>query len=260
MKIDKVIMSCDDNETYLNLWPYVSKVCKLTLGITPVLFHITDEYSDFIPDKYGIVKKIKKHPELPTAFQSQIYRMYGTKFFYNENCLISDIDMLTFNKEYFVKQVEGYSDDCLITYLYDAYDLSRPDCQQIWGLYRIPMCYNLAKGKTFFNLLDLNCDFNEFAERIYNFDFGYVVPEFHRDEVFLGRTIHRNHHDIEIVKLKRDIQNVNDIPKRVEKKHFYEMNSDLIYTKELVDCHVASDWQSNMDIFKTKINDILVYS
>ena len=28
MKIDKVIMSCDDNSNYLDLWPFISKVCK----------------------------------------------------------------------------------------------------------------------------------------------------------------------------------------------------------------------------------------
>jgi hypothetical protein len=260
MKIDKVIMSCDDNETYLNLWPYVSKVCKLTLGITPVLFHITNEYSDFIPDKYGIVKKIKKHAELPSSFQSQIYRIYGTKFFYDETCLISDIDMLIYNKNYFMKQVEEYNDESFVTYLYDAYDISRPDCHQIWGLYRIPMCYNLAKGKTFFKLLDLNCDFNEFAEKIYNFDFGYIVPEFHRDEVYLGRMMHRNLNDIDIVKLKRNIQNVNNIPRRIEKQNFYNTDSGLIYSKELVDSHIPNDWQSNFDVFKEKINDILVFA
>lgn len=260
MKIDKVIMSCNDNENYLELWPYVSKVCKLTLGITPVLFHITDEYSDFIIEKYGIVKKVKKHPELSSEFQSQIYRLYGTKFFYNENCLVSDLDMLIFNKEYFINQVENYNDDCFITYLSDAYDLSRPDCQQIWALNRIPMCYNLAKGKTFCDLLDLKCDFNEFAERVYNFNFGYDVPEFHKDEVFLGKFLYRNHSNIEIIRLNRGITDVNRIPRRVEKKDFYNMNPDLIYTKELVDCHVAKDWRENMDIFHQKINDILVYS
>jgi hypothetical protein len=260
MKIDKVIMSCDDNESYLNLWPHVSKVCKLTLGITPVLFHITDEYSDFVPDKYGIVKKIKKHTEIPTSFQSQIYRIYGTKFFYNENCLISDIDMLIFNKDYFINQVQEYDENSFIAYLDDAYDLSRPECQKMWALNRIPMCYVLAKGKTFFNLLDLNCDFNEFAERIYNFEFGYDVPDFHKDEVFIGKMMFRNYSNTEIIRLKRNIKDVYNIPGRVEKKDFYDMNPNLIYTKELIDCHIPNDWKSNIGTFNKKINDILVYA
>ena len=260
MKIDKVIMSCDDNESYLKLWPYVSKVCKLTLGITPVLFHITDEYSDFIPDKYGIVKKIKKHPELPTGFQSQIYRMYGTKFFYDENCLISDLDMLIFNKDYFNKQIEKYDDNDLIVYLSDAYDLTRPDCAQIWALNRVAMCYILGKGKTFNDLLNLNCDFNEFAERVYNFDFGYDVPPFHKDEVFLGKMIFRNYEDINIVKLTRNINDVFHIPGRVNKEDFYNINPWLIHSKELIDCHVAKDWRENIESFEKIIGQILVYA
>jgi len=261
MKIDKVIMSCDDNESYLKLWPYVSKVCKLTLGITPVLFHITDEYSDFIHDEYGIVKKIKKHPDLPTTFQSQIYRMYGTKFFHNETCLISDLDMLTFNKDYFIKQIEKFDDDDLIIYIADAYDLSRPDCAQIWALNRIAMCYNLAKGKIFSKLLDLeSCDFNEFAERIYNFDFGYDVPPFHKDEVFFGKLVFRNYQNINITKLTRDVIDVNHIPGRINKEDFYNLNPWQIYSKELIDCHIAKDWMENIKSFEAIINEILVYA
>lgn len=260
MKIDKVIMSCDDNESYLKLWPYVSKVCKLSLGLTPVLFHITDEYSDFIHDEYGIVKKIKRHPKLSTAFQSQIYRLYGTKYFYNENCLISDIDMFIFNKDYFVKQVELYDDNDFIVYLSDAYDLSRPDCQQIWALNRVAMCYNLGKGETFDKLLNLNCDFNEFAERVYNFDFGYDVPEFHKDEVFIGKMIFRNYKDINIIKLNRDIKDVYKIPGRVNKEDFYKTNSDLIYTKKLIDSHIPNNWEQNLEIFKKIMREILIYT
>jgi len=259
MKIDKVIMSCDDSETYLKLWPYVSKVCKLTLGVTPVLFHITNEYSDFYNDKYGIVKKIKKHPELPPGFQSQIYRLYGTKFFPEETCLISDIDMLIFNRDYFIKEIEKYNDDDFICFLSDAYDLNRPDTQNIWALNRIAMCYNLAKGKIFNKLLNLSCDFNEFVEKVYNYNFGYDVPEFHRDEVFLGKKMFRNLNNVNIIRLNRNIEDVENIPRRVEKKDFYNFNNDLLYTKFYVDCHIPNNWMENKKIFDDIINAILVY-
>ncbi len=186
MKIDKIILASDDNPNYLDLWKYVSKVCKLTLGVTPVLFHITDEYSDFCTDEYGIVKKIKKHPNISTSFQAQLYRLYGTKFFWNETCLISDIDMFIFNYEYFINQVTEYSESDFVIYLSDAYDLSRPETQEMWALNRVPMCYVLGEGNTISNLIGNNCDFNEFLERVTNYNFGYEFPLFHRDEIFLG--------------------------------------------------------------------------
>ena len=41
MKIEKVIMSCDDSH-YQYYWPVVAKTCKKTIKATPVLFKITD--------------------------------------------------------------------------------------------------------------------------------------------------------------------------------------------------------------------------
>ena len=260
MKVDKIIMSCDDTERYLKLWPYVSKICKLTLGITPVLFHITDKYSDFIHDEYGIVKKIKKDPDLPASFQAQIYRLYGTKFFKNETCLISDIDMLTFNRQYFLDQVKEYDENDFIIYIFDAYDLSREDCHGAWALNRIPMCYNLAKGRTFCELLNLDVDFNEFAERVYNFNFGYDFPIFHRDEIFLGKMIFRNLKRINIVKLNRGITDLFNINRRIEKNNFYDVDSSLIHNGHYVEAHIPGDWETNLEKFNQVINHILVYS
>jgi len=259
MKIDKVIMSCDDNEKYLSLWPYVSKVCKLTLNITPVLFHVTNEYSDFIADEYGIVKKIKKHQDLPSQFQSQIYRMYGTKFFYDETCLISDIDMFIFNKNYFVNQVKDFKEDDFIIYLSDAYDMSRPEVVNMYALNRYPMCYILGKGKTYDNLFNLNCDFNEFAERVYNFNFGYNVPDFHKDEVFLGKMVLRNYNDVNIIKLNRGIQDIWNINGRIEKNNFYNKSIDFSSTDKIFDCHIPSDYQSNLCRLEEVINEIITY-
>lgn len=259
MRIDKVIMSCDDNRTYLNLWPYVSKICKLTLNITPVLFHITDEYSDFKSDEYGIVKKIKKNPELPSSFQSQIYRLYGTKFFSEESCLISDIDMFIFNRSYFIDQVKRYNPDDFIVYLSDAYDMKRPEVVNMYALNRVPMCYVLGQGKTFNRLLNMNCDFNEFSEKVYNYNFGYNVPDFHKDEVFLGKMIYRNSENINIINMVRGVTDIWNINKRIEKKMFFDRNIDLALTENFVDCHIPKEYESNLDILNEMMNKILTH-
>ena len=192
MKIDKVIFSCDDNGDYRKMWELTSKICKLTLGVTPVLFHLTNEYSDFYHDEYGIIKKIKVSPNIPTSFQSQLYRLYGARYFMDENVMMSDIDMLSFNREYFFKQIEDVNENSLVIYESDAYDLSREDCQNMYALNRYPMCYILGKGSTFIKILDINCDFDEFCERVHDFNFGYDLPIFHRDECYIGKKINKN--------------------------------------------------------------------
>ena len=60
MKIDKVIFSVDDNPLYEGFWEIQSKICSEILGITPVLFKITDNDTDFYEDKYGLIKHINK--------------------------------------------------------------------------------------------------------------------------------------------------------------------------------------------------------
>jgi hypothetical protein len=120
MKIDKVIFGVDDNPLYADFWPIQAKLCTELLGITPVLFKITDNETDFYHDGNGLVKNIDKEscPGIITSFLSQIVRMYGTKYFPNEVCITGDIDMLMFSKTYFVDDISQYSDDDLV--LFDA--------------------------------------------------------------------------------------------------------------------------------------------
>ena len=108
MKIDKIIVSCDDSH-YQYFWPVVAKVCKKVLNVTPVLFRVGDKDSEFFYDGNGLVKYVKKIDGIPTSTQGQILRLYGTKFFPDEVCLLSDIDMMLINKEYFVDKLKKYS-------------------------------------------------------------------------------------------------------------------------------------------------------
>ena len=117
--------------------------------------------------------------------------------------------MFIFNYEYFINQVTEYSESDFVIYLSDAYDLSRPETQEMWALNRVPMCYVLGKGNTISNLIGNNCDFNEFLEWVTNYNFGYEFPLFHRDEIFLGKCLLRNFQNINLIKLSRNIQNIN---------------------------------------------------
>ena len=76
MKIDKIIFAVDDNHVYGGFWKFISKWTKERLGVTPVLFHITEEESDFYEDKYGLVKKFKSLPNFTTSIQCRMVRMW----------------------------------------------------------------------------------------------------------------------------------------------------------------------------------------
>jgi hypothetical protein len=118
----------------------------------------------------------------------------------------------------------------------------------------------LGKGETFCKLTENNCDFNEYVERVINFDFGYDFPLFHRDEIFLGKCVFRNFNKINLVKLKRNILDVNYIPGRINREDFYSFDYNLLYDKNFVDCHIPNDWKNHMDDFEKILKTILTYN
>jgi hypothetical protein len=118
----------------------------------------------------------------------------------------------------------------------------------------------LGKGQTFYKLIENNCDFNEYVERVINFDFGYDFPLFHRDEIFLGKCILRNFNKINLVKLKRNIENVWETPGRINKENFFNFDYSLLYDKNFIDCHIPNDWKNNMDHFQHIVKSILTFN
>ena len=105
MKIDKVIMSCNDNPFYSEYWPVVSKVWKEKIGIEPVLVYFGD--SSEMSQEYGTVVGMDKLETVPIYTQAQWGRFWYTQFEPETMWLISDIDMLPMNRDYFSTAVEG---------------------------------------------------------------------------------------------------------------------------------------------------------
>ena len=98
MKLDKLIVSVDDSH-YKEYWPLISKMAKKVLNVTPVLIKVGKEESDFFFDGYGLVKNVKAIDFVEPKIQGVFYRLYATKWFPEDVCLISDIDMMVLNKE-----------------------------------------------------------------------------------------------------------------------------------------------------------------
>jgi hypothetical protein len=239
MIIDKIIFAVDDNPKYSGLWEINSEICKKVLGITPVLFHITEEDSDFYEDKYGIVKKIKRLPNHSTGFQSQIYRMYGTKYFPDEVCITSDIDMLTINKSYITDQIKHFNENDFIVYTSDGYDKNRPECVDIYCDPRVSMCYNAGKGSTFNEIFNTERSFFDFANEVRE----TYWQEHDCDELFLGNKILNFGDQNRIKKLKRGYTSPFICPKRIERpkneKLFNVYSKEDIKNGNIIDIHLS---------------------
>lgn len=215
MNPDKIIFASDDNPNYLNFWKLNSYYCKNILKITPVLFHITDVDSDFYEDECGLIKKVKKIENIPSSFQSQIIRMFGTQYFKNEVCVVSDIDLFLIDKSYV-----DFENNCdiLITDS-DAYDRNRIEVVSYIpeNLPRYPICYTIGLGYTFQKLLNLTPDFNEYCNRLYNLNY---TDKWSTDEFYFGKVIEENNDNFTIKKKQRGYMSNFFITDRINKCNF----------------------------------------
>lgn len=225
MKIDKIIFASDDSH-FLEFWPIQSKVCKEILGVQPVLFHITDSDSDFYDDGFGLVKKVKKIDFIRTGALAAIGRMFFTKYFPDEVCLISDIDILTIDKDYLMDSIKDVDNDSLVIYVSDAYDKEREEALEYHNRHYFPdnmkQLYpyhlNAAKGKVFGKILDTDCTFKEYIDR--HHQLGNKTLFWGVDECYFSNSVNKFENEINVVKLIRGYESPWKCDKRLERHRF----------------------------------------
>lgn len=157
MKKPIVIYSSDDNSLYTGFAPIVKEFWE-TLNFDTYYAKIGSEEFPVIPD-------------IPSSLQSQIVRLYAPKYFSDRIVLITDIDMLPFNKKYFVEKLPKEENQISI-FCADSYEGKR-----------YPMCYLSAYGKTFENIA-VNKDetWEEFVRRLYSLNLGWNTDELYMTE------------------------------------------------------------------------------
>ena len=91
MKINYAIVSSDSNPMYVDFWPIVRDLWIGIIKIKPILVLISDK--DLVTDNGDyIIHEVKSVGRHSTSFQSQVVRMYITKYYLDDVCITSDID------------------------------------------------------------------------------------------------------------------------------------------------------------------------
>jgi hypothetical protein len=257
MNVDKIIFSCDGS--YFLFWEYVSEISKKILKVEPILFYINEEEeTDFYPDKFGMIKKIKTLNFVNSTLLSQIYRFYGTRYFQDEVCLISDIDMFLFNKDWLSKNLKDVHEDDLVILNSDAYDSTRAENSN--KTIRYPACYSVGKGKTFDKIINTKRSIEEYAEEISSLNAGWDS-----DEIFFSKKLVEGSHNVKYHLVKRGYSSYYYAPGRLEKYMFtgeeelrigkLNLNGTVNFDS-FIDCHA---WKWNMELVSKLKNEMLEY-
>ena len=153
MKIDKVIMSCDDKRYYLDFWESVSKVWKNKFGIHPVLILFGDKKTLNVSEEFGTVIEFPTNPNILPHIQAQWARYWFPCTEPDTTWLISDIDMFPMSKNYFIDSLNGVPNNSFINLNAN-------------GDY-FPACYNGGKGSTFKEVLELPDTWEQSIQQIH---------------------------------------------------------------------------------------------
>ena len=240
MKITKAIVATDNNPLYTECWPLITKGWK-NIGNIETVAAVIGECN--IDNKLGHIINFEPIEGISNAFISQVIRFIIPAFFPEEICITSDIDMLALSKKYFVDDLEKYSENSILILTADAYGLDD----------KFPMCYFVAKGKTFQKLIGLDNTNNEtiiaFIKKLFSLNLGWNT-----DESFLGKCIKNNINNFEIHFLER----CRFFPFKTTRidRSFWKVNKIKLLKNLYIDSHLVrpiSKYKKEIEFLETYI-------
>ena len=184
LKLDRVILSTNDDPRYIQFWPMVAKAWKEIVGVQPTLALIGDE-SVQVDESLGDVIRFEPIEGLPDGQYAQAVRLLLPALFEDETCIVSDIDMVPLTKKYFTESIQDVPEENFAVYR-DGIRMPARGYDGEDG-YRYVMCYTAAKGSVFKEVFNVNNVEDIPAMIKHWYSFGW---ERDTDERFLFKALH----------------------------------------------------------------------
>ncbi len=147
MKLSCALVACNDNPKYLNFWPIVRQSWWDIVGIPAVMVYIGETKPEEYKDDPSILC-FKPIEGWSTVTQAQVIRLlYPALLQCDGAVVISDMDMIPLQREFFVEGFEKFSDDQFVSLR--GIDESQ---RQIY------MCYCGATPKTWSDLFQIQSE------------------------------------------------------------------------------------------------------
>ena len=237
LKIDRVILSTNDNANYIEFWPIVAKVWKELIGVKPTLALIGNKDVK-IDETLGDVIRFEPIENVSTVLHAQAIRLLLPAYFEDEVCITSDIDMIPLNKEYFVETIKDFPDDCFVVFKNGYYEFHNYH-------FKLPICYNVSKGKNFKEIFGVK-ELTDIPKIIQNWSalgLGWETDELmlykHLTNwnLFKTKCVKLNHYD----------------DKRIDRIN-WNYNVDLLKNNFYVDAHCLRPYSYYRDAIDTLVN------
>lgn len=245
----KVSMSCNNNPYYLDFWEPVSRVWKKKFGIHPYLFFVGKE-SDAPRDEWGTVVCCDAVDDVPEHAQAQWARFHFTQTDPEAVWITSDIDMFPLSKKYFMEMVSCVPDDCFVSLNSDMKDY-------------FPVCYNVAKGSVFQEILQLKHSFSDSVREVFDSTQsdshtvnGQVFENWSSDERYSSRKIceFRSQNPNRVVQFFRPGGFHGG--RRID-RNSWSYSEELVRGEWYLDCHSIRPYADNKDRIESLLKVVL---
>lgn len=242
MKITDVLTSVNDNPKYLKFIPsFINSWCKFYPTIKPTIVYIGDKDLSFFGEFQKFIIPFKCDKKINPVFASQTVRMlYSALMPPESTVMISDIDMVAANSQYFTKTIEDIVPTKLVSF------------RQPIEHNMIAMCYVAAPSTVWKEMFSIenNDDINEFMLRYSNIQFDglHGGKGWHTDQEILYTYISRYSDISNNVIFLSDTQTKFN---RLDWFHHYYVKEDflkLLNTGMYTDSHFYADmckWTSD---------------
>jgi hypothetical protein len=200
MKIDRVILSTNNNPTYYQFWNPLSKLYKENFGITPTLIFIGSEKeleSLELSRDYGDILRQEIVTSKDVSWTTTWALFYFTKFFPNDVCLINGIDQIPMGSKFLIDYIKDIKDDKYVMLIDDAYKImnSRKDWSE--GGHS-PSAYHIGKGELFNKVYSFEETFEDEIKKIESISLNSMWGTWGMDEAYSSQVLYKKKSEIEI--------------------------------------------------------------
>lgn len=209
--MNRVLLSTDDNETYLNFFPIVAKAWNRLFNAPVSLAFVTNK-----PDNHPLIVKMRQYGDvftfppvegLPTGNQAKMARFYIAKHYLDRICMVNDIDTAPLSISYFHRVLSAREPNTVLAVGREVYKKT-PDEG------KFPMGEITAEGALFTKIVNpLDLCFKDYILSFKNIHV-YDGKESINTNIFSDESLMR-------VLLNRSKVPVTHTPRNVDIEHFW---------------------------------------
>lgn len=260
MKVNRVILSSNNNDLYYPFWNILSKLYKTKFGIEPVLIFLGTEEEKLecgLSDEYGeiIIYDIKVEGKL--AWECTWALFYFTKFFPDDNCMIMGIDQIP-TGTYFFDLIKDIDEEYYIMLTDDAYKTSGLTWEN-GGI--SPSAYHIAKGKLFNDIYNFEDTFEEELDKIKKLNLKTMwaketgTETWGYDETYSSMILFNNKEKHKIIGLSK---NTEFTQRRIDCFRNIEVNYniDALRNNFYIECHSCRPYKEHKIWIDNLVNNI----